>query len=42
VIAAGAVVVQNVPAYTIVGGNPARPIGQVPVVARFAAEGISC
>jgi len=41
VIAAGAVVVKNVPAYTIVGGNPARPIGQVPVVARFAAEAIS-
>ena len=28
VVAAGSVVTKNVPAYTIVGGNPAKPIGE--------------
>lgn len=31
VIGAGSVVTQDVPAYTIVAGNPARKIGEVPV-----------
>jgi len=28
VVAAGSVVTKNVPPYTIVGGNPAKPIGE--------------
>jgi acetyltransferase-like isoleucine patch superfamily enzyme len=30
IVAAGAVVVKDVPPMTIVGGNPAKPIGNVP------------
>lgn len=41
VVAAGAVVVKDVPAYTIVGGNPARPIGYVPVAGHPAGEAVS-
>jgi acetyltransferase-like isoleucine patch superfamily enzyme len=31
VVAAGAVVVKNVPPWTIVAGNPAKPIGETPI-----------
>ena len=38
IVAAGAVVTKDVAAYTIVGGNPARPIGHVPVNGRSVPE----
>jgi len=41
VVAAGAVVVKDVPAYTIVGGNPARPIGHVPAGGLSVGKAVS-
>ena len=40
VVGAGAVVAKDVAEYTIVGGNPARPIGRVPAGAYYPQETI--
>ena len=37
-VAAGAVVTKNVPAYTIVMGVPARPVGKIPLEDRYASK----